>query len=80
MRFRTFVAFLVLCPTLAFAQQRPLVTEDPETIGAGNILLEGGVDFLQDVEYPASGLAGGCSRAPLMAPWPRGSYISRVRT
>ncbi len=28
----------------AWAQQRPLVTEDPETIGAGNVLIEGGVD------------------------------------
>ena len=28
----------------AAAQQRPLVTEDPETIGAGLVLLEGGFD------------------------------------
>ncbi len=30
--------------SVASAQQRPLVTEDPETIGAGNILIEGGFD------------------------------------
>ena len=52
------VAALVLQPVLAFAQQRPLVTEDPETVPAGNILFEAGVDFLQDVYYPASGLGG----------------------
>lgn len=28
----------------ARAQQRPLVTEDPETIGAGRLLVEMGVD------------------------------------
>ena len=42
----------------ASAQSRPLVTEDPETVPAGNILFEAGVDFLQDVHYPASGLGG----------------------
>ena len=33
--------------TPAAAQQRPLVTEDPEIIGAGLILLEGGFDYGQ---------------------------------
>ena len=42
----------------AFAQSRPLVTEDPETVGPGQILLEGGIDFTQDTIYPASGLKG----------------------
>ena len=32
----------VVSPVLA--QQRPLATEDPETIGAGRLLIEGGVD------------------------------------
>ena len=27
------------------AQSRPLVTEDPETVPAGNILLEAGIDY-----------------------------------
>jgi len=49
----------------AFAQQRPLVTEDPETIGAGRILLEGGVDYSRSVEYPVSGLEGHLLRVPL---------------
>jgi len=48
----------------AFAQQRPLVTEDPETIGAGRILLEGGVDFEHDEQYPVTGLKGNLWRTP----------------
>ena len=39
------------------AQQRPLVTEDPETIGAGRILIEAGVDGEHEVCYPVSGLS-----------------------
>jgi len=50
--------------TRAFAQQRPLVTEDPEPIGAGRVLIEGGVDFDHDQQYPASGLRGNLWRAP----------------
>jgi len=42
----------------AFGQSRPLVTEDPETVPAGHILLEAGLDYGQDVYYPASGLRG----------------------
>lgn len=48
----------------AHAQQRPLVTEDPEVIGAGRLLLEGGVDFDRDVLYPVSGLRGNRFAAP----------------
>jgi hypothetical protein len=48
----------------ASAQQRPLVTEDPEPIGAGRILLEGGFDFAHDQHYPVSGLDGNLFRIP----------------
>jgi hypothetical protein len=51
-------AFLLLCARSVHAQQRPLVTEDPETIGAGRLLLEGGVDLADNQKYPASGLKG----------------------
>jgi hypothetical protein len=51
---------------LALAQQRPLVTEDPETIGAGRVLVEGGLDWSNDAEYPASGLQGNLLRFPLL--------------
>lgn len=49
---------LLLCAGSAYAQQRPLVTEDPETIGAGRILLEAGVDIAHDYENTVSGLKG----------------------
>ncbi|HYN08564.1 MAG TPA: transporter [Vicinamibacterales bacterium] len=42
----------------AWAQSRPLVTEDPETVPAGNILFEAGLEFQQDAIFPASGLTG----------------------
>ena len=50
----------------ASAQQRPLLTEDPETIGAGRLLLEGGVEFDRDVAYPVSGLQGNLFRLPIV--------------
>jgi hypothetical protein len=48
----------------AFAQQRPLFTEDPEPIGAGRVLLEGGIDWAHDQQYPVSGLRGNLLRVP----------------
>ncbi len=60
------VAIAGLSPLSASAQHRPLVTEDPETIGAGRILVEAGIDYARDVEYPVSGLKGHLRRAPLI--------------
>ncbi|MEO8260517.1 MAG: hypothetical protein ABI868_24445 [Acidobacteriota bacterium] len=48
----------------AVAQQRPLVTEDPEPIGVGRLLVEGGVDYARDQHYPVSGLSGNLWRIP----------------
>jgi hypothetical protein len=48
----------------ASAQQRPLVTEDPEPIGAGRVLIEGGLDYAVNQEYPVSGLEGNLLRVP----------------
>jgi hypothetical protein len=48
----------------AAAQQRPLLTEDPEPVGAGRILLEGGFDLAHDQHYPVSGLEGNLIRVP----------------
>src|SRR5438034_29341 len=59
-------AGLLLLAAPATAQQRPLVAEDPEPVGAGRILLEGGVDFLHDQQYPVSGLAGNLWRVPTL--------------
>jgi hypothetical protein len=50
----------------AFAQQRPLVTEDPEPIGAGRILIEAGLDDARDAQFPVSGLRGTLVRVPLI--------------
>ncbi len=63
---------IVLCCVLtglliaarAEAQQRPLVTEDPETVGSGLVLVEGGVDYWHDIFYPVSGLTGNQLRLP----------------
>ena len=65
---RTFLITLIvsLAASGAFAQQRPLITEDPETIGAGRVLLEGGVEYDHDVVYPVSGLTGNLFRVPLV--------------
>ena len=59
-----FTVLLLACSLPAFAQQRPLQTEDPETIGAGRILLEAGVDYKRDVVYPVSGLRGNLFAVP----------------
>ena len=58
------VLLLVARPVMA--QQRPLATEDPETVGAGRVLLEGGIEYNRDVFFPASGLTGNLLRAPLI--------------
>ncbi len=50
----------------AVAQQRPLLTEDPEPVGAGRVLIEGGVDLAHKQTYPASGLEGSLLRVPLV--------------
>jgi hypothetical protein len=65
---RIFFASLILLlgAGSAVAQQRPLLTEDPETIGAGRVLVEGGVEYDDDAVYPVSGLRGNLWRLPLV--------------
>ncbi len=48
----------------AAAQQRPLVTEDPRTVGGGQILVETGVDWMRAVSFPVSGLRGDLVSGP----------------
>jgi hypothetical protein len=55
---------LVLLPALALAQQRPLVTEDPETVGLSRTLIEIGLDLERDERFPVSGLEGHHLRMP----------------
>lgn len=68
-RFRLGVFTLTACLVAAApaaAQQRPLVTEDPEVVGAGMVLVEGGFDYSRDILYPASGLQGNLLRVPTL--------------
>ena len=66
MRFRTLCSVLAVSAFAgsAFAQQRPLVTEDPEPIGAGRVLIEGGLDVAHDYQNPVSGLKGNLLSVP----------------
>jgi hypothetical protein len=57
--------FLLVAASVASAQQRPLTTEDPETIGAGRVLLEAGLDYTHEADFPVSGLEGHLFRLPL---------------
>jgi len=66
MRTVLFSTVVILAASAALAQQRPLVTEDPETIGAGRVLVEGGVEYSRDAVYPVSGLRGNLLRVPLV--------------
>ena len=59
-----FFALALAAPALA--QQRPLQTQDPEAIGAGNVLIEAGVDYGRSIFFPASGLEGNLWRAPML--------------
>lgn len=57
------VLVVVFCfsPTTS-AQQRPLLTEDVDIITPGSMRIESGIDFLQGVKFPASGLTGDLTR------------------
>jgi len=56
--------YLTAGPVLA--QQRPLLTEDPETIGDGLILLETGIEHGWDQTFTVSGVEGNVLRGPLL--------------
>ena len=59
------ISVATLWASVAHAQQRPLVTEDPETVGSGVVMLEFGMDYTLEEEFPASGLTGNLLRLPL---------------
>ena len=69
-RRRIQIVFAVIVMTTigrsAFAQQRPLITEDPEVVGAGRVLIEGGITGAHDVTFPLSGLEGNLWRLPVL--------------
>ena len=61
---RSVIAFCFVCALLssADAQQRPLLTEDVDIIKPGVIRIETGVEFLQNQQFPLSGLRGDLTR------------------
>src|SRR5262245_17003224 len=65
-RFALIVLLVLLICRMANAQQRPLLTEDPEPVGAGRVLLEGGIEFARNEHYPVSGLEGNLWRVPTL--------------
>jgi hypothetical protein len=66
MRLRMLCGVLALCAVggSAFAQQRPLLTEDPEPIGAGRVMIESGLDLVHDYQNTVSGLKGDILSVP----------------
>jgi len=64
LRLLSTVCVLSLCAASASAQQRRLVTQDPETIGSGRVLSEGGFDREHDYQNPVSGLKGNLVSVP----------------
>src|SRR5262245_54191407 len=58
------IAIINVAP--ASAQQRPLVTEDVEVVKPGSVRFELGFDFLQDKDFPLSGLNGDLTRVGVL--------------
>ena len=54
----SYFSFINFIRCFASAQQRPLLTEDVDTTPEGAVRISAGVDFLQNVKYPLSGLKG----------------------
>ncbi|MEP7214431.1 MAG: hypothetical protein ABI791_15245 [Acidobacteriota bacterium] len=52
----------IVCAAVAAAQQRPLITDDVDITPAGAIEIGAGIDFLQNVKLPLSGLRGDLTR------------------
>ena len=52
MRLFPILSTILLASVLAFAQQRPLLTEDVDITPEGTVEIAAGVDFLQNVKFP----------------------------
>jgi len=61
---RGIVSIIAVCvvASATLAQQRPLITDDIDITPAGSVSLGIGVDFLQNVKFPLSGLSGDLTR------------------
>src|SRR6266566_2874461 len=53
-----FCAFVSLWSVPCFAQQRPLITEDPRLIPTGAFVVESGFGYARKAQFPLSGLKG----------------------
>src|SRR5262245_44347846 len=68
-------ALVVAFTAAAHAQQRPLVTEDPETVGVNRVLIEAGFEFDKSQLYSAYGITGDTVHGPTfgvsagISPW-----------
>ncbi|HEY0427929.1 MAG TPA: hypothetical protein VGC76_09115 [Pyrinomonadaceae bacterium] len=56
------LVFIFSISVFAFAQQRPLITDDVDTIPEGSFEIAAGVDFMQNEKFPLSGLKGDLTR------------------
>lgn len=54
--------FLLAVASISFAQQRPLLTDDVDITQPGAFDIGVGVDFLQKVKFPLSGINGDMTR------------------
>jgi hypothetical protein len=61
-RFAASSILVLLVTAVAFAQQRPLITDDVDITPQGAVELGAGVDFFQNVKFPLSGLKGDLTR------------------
>ena len=61
-RLLTFTYLVLVSAAVCSGQQRPLLTDDIDITPAGAIELSAGVDFLQNVKFPLSGLKGDLTR------------------
>jgi hypothetical protein len=56
----------IAAPARAQAPQQPLMTQAPETVGAGVVQFETGMDYTTDRTFTTSGLTGNLWRVPLI--------------
>lgn len=61
-RITLMLAFVLSLSVIVCAQQRPLITEDVDIIPPGTLRIQAGLDFMQNAQYPASGLTGDLTR------------------
>ena len=56
---------MLLASRPILAQQRPLETQDPETLAGGQVRIEAGIAYARDMSYPLSGLTGNLWQLPV---------------